>query len=801
MVRHNTLLALRNFKKYSSSFAVNLIGLSTGMACVILAYLWVSHELSIDKFHEKEGRIFQVMRNEPEPDMISTSTSTAGLLASALKDEFPEVEYSSSVITPDWFENEKGIVTYENQSLLARGQLAESDYLRIFSWKLIRGQVDEVFSDKYAVIISEELAKTIFGSSENAMGKIIEWAQESSDGKYQITGVFENIPENSTAQFDLLFNYRVFYENKKKNLDHWGNSNPDTYLLLKENVDSERFNEKIKNFTREKFSNAYGTQNLKYIGEIFIRHFSDGYLYNTYENGKQAGGRINYIWLFSLIAIFIIGIASINFINLTTARVSRRTKEIGIKKTVGANRVSLVFQFLVESFIIALFSMILGLVMVYLILPNFNLITGKQLTLSFQMLLPLLLLTIFVGLLAGTYPAFYLSHFKPVNVLKGSAFSNSMNSISEKIIRKGLVVFQFAVSIALIVGVVVIFKQIEFIQTKNLGYNDENIIEVHSSGKVLDDTQTFINEVKKIPGVLNASAFGHDMVGDVGSTGGLNWPGREPNQRIRFGNLEVGHNWIELLDIELIEGRTYTNNYKAEHRNIIFNESGIKAMGLENPIGTKVNLWGEERIIIGVVKDFNFQSLYDEIMPCFIQIYPDLASVLIKVDGSNMSSTIASIQEFHTEYNGGLPFDFQFMDDDYQQLYVAEQRVATLSKYFAGIAIVISSLGLLALAAFSIERRRKEIGIRKVLGSSAFNIVKLLSSDFVKMVMIAILISLPFSYYLAEEWLSSFAFRIQISWWWFALSGLTALAIAVLTVSLQTLRAANLNPVISLKEE
>lgn len=579
MVRHNTILALRNFKKHSSSFAVNLIGLSTGMACVILAYLWVSHELSIDTFHEKEGRIFQVMQNEPEPDKISTSPSTPGLLASSLKDEFPEVAYASSAITPDWFENEKGIVTYNKKSLLAQGQFAESDYLKIFSWKLLYGERDEVFSDKYSVIISEELARTMFGSAENALGKIIEWAQESTDGNYQITGVFENLPENSTAQFDLLFNYRVFYENKKKNLDHWGNSNPDTYLLLKENVNSAEFNKKIKNFTREKFSNAYGDKNLKYIGEIFIRHFSDGYLYNTYENGKQAGGRINYIWLFSLIAVFIIGIASINFINLTTARVSRRTKEIGIKKAVGAKRSSLIFQFLVESFMIVLFSMILGLVMVYLILPNFNLITGKQLVLSFQIAFPLLLLTIVVGLLAGTYPAFYLSHFKPINVLKGSSFSNSINSISEKLIRKGLVVFQFSVSIALIVGVVVVFNQIEFIQTKNLGYNKDNIIEVHSSGKLLNDTQTFINEVKNIPGVINASSFGHDMVGDVGSTGGLDWPGRSPDQRMRFGNLEVGHNWIELLDIEVIEGRTYTNNYKAEARNIIFNESGIKAMG------------------------------------------------------------------------------------------------------------------------------------------------------------------------------------------------------------------------------
>lgn len=801
MIRHNTLLAFRNFRKYAGSFAINLIGLSTGIGCAILVYLWVADELSVDKFHEKEGRIFQVMQNLPKPGDSLTISGTPGLLAEALKDEFPEVEYAASVIVPEWFDVEKGIVNYEKQYLQARGQFVQPDYLNIFSWEVTQGERDQVLADKYSVIVSEELAINLFGSWDKAIGKTIEWDQEDTKGTYQVSGTFKKPPTNSTTQFDLLFNYEAYYEGNKENLDHWGNSNPDTYIVLKEGANSAVFNDKIRNFSRKKFEAAFGNEYLKYVGSLFIRHFSDGYLYNTYENGQQFGGRISYVRLFSLIAIFIVGIASINFINLTTARASRRAKEIGVKKTVGANRFSLVLQFLVESFLVSSFSLVLGLLLVYLVLPNFNLLTGKHIHLSFEMSYALILLTVLVSLLSGAYPALYLSHFKPIYVLKGKTLRKSIKSISERFVRKGLVIFQFSISIVLIIGVVVVYKQIELIQTKNLGYNDDNIISLKSTGKLNDDLQTFVNEVRNIPGVLGASSFGHDMVGDYGATTGLDWPGRLPDQKIRFGNLEVGHGWIELLGIEVIKGRSYSDNYEAEADNIIFNRSAVEAMGLEDPIGQIIKLWGKEKRIIGVVNDFNFESLYDEVMPCFMQLYPDQTSALVKIDASSTVETLSKIEAFHKDYNGGLPFDFTFMDDAYQQLYVAEQRVATLSKYFAGIAILISSLGLLALAAFTTERRQKEIGIRKVLGSSSFNIVKLLSSDFMKMVMIAIFIAVPLSYFLAEEWLSSFAFRIDLSWWWFALSGATALAIAMITVSLQTLRAANLNPVVCLKDE
>lgn len=803
MIRHNLTLAIRNFKKYTGSLLINLAGLSTSIACVILVYLWVADEMSINKFHANEQRIYQVMQNLPKPGDSLTISGTAGILARELKNDFPEVEYASSVIPPEWFDIQKGIVNYEKQYLQARGQFAQPDYLNIFSWEILQGDRNQVLSDKYAVVISEEFATNLFGSPDNAVGKTIGWEQEDTEGNYQVSGIFRKPPANSTAQFDLLFNYQVYYERNKKNMDHWGNSNPDTYVLLKEGTNSAEFDQKIRNYVRQKFLTANGDEYLKYIGSLFIRPFSDAYLYNTYTNGQLTGGRIGYVKLFSLIAIFIIGIACINFINLTTARASRRAKEVGIKKTVGARRGSLVVQFLTESLLVTTLSMILGLIMVYLLLPNFNLLTGKALQLSIEpaFILVLMGLTVFVSMVSGIYPSVYLSHFMPASILKGNTMGKSLKSISENLIRRGLVIFQFSISIILIIAVVVVYQQIDLIQTKNLGYNDDNIIALKNVGRLFDESPVFIKEIKKIPGVQGASAFGHDLVGGVGGTSGVDWPGREPDEKVRFGNLEVDYQWIELLGIKVLEGRSFTDNYKAEEPNIIFNQAAIEAMGLEDPIGQTVKIWGEERQIVGVVDNFHFESLYEEVIPCFIQLYPDLTSVLIKIEPGRTAETISRLEAFHKDFNGGLPFDFTFLDDDYQKLYTAEKRVATLSNYFAGIAILISCLGLLALAAFTTEKRQKEIGIRKLLGSSVFNIVKLLSSDFIKMVVIAVVIALPVSYFFAEEWLSSFAYRVNLSWWWFGLSGAAALAIAWLTVSVQTLRAANSNPVDCINRE
>ncbi len=801
MLRHNTLLAFRNFKKYSGSFAINLVGLSTGIACAVLLYLWVANELAMDKFHANDSRTFQVMQNLVRPGDTLTVSSTPGILANSLKEELPEVEFAASVIPVDWFENPEGIVGFDDQYVQAKGQLVQPDYLKIFSWELTQGNPDQVLADPNSVVISEELAEKLFGSTNAALGKALEWEQGVSEGTYQVSGLFKTPPSNSTQQFDLLFHYDVFYQRRKEQMDKWSNSDPDTYVLLREGSSKADFDAKLKNFARDKFEAVNGPEYLHYVGVLFSRKFSDGYLYNSYDNGQQAGGRISYVKLFSIIAIFILGIACINFINLTTARASRRAKEIGVKKAIGANRGSLVGQFLVESFLVTAFSMILGLVLVFLLLPAFNSLTGKEITLGLDLALPFLGINILVSFLAGLYPAIYLSGFKPIGILKANVIGKAMDGLSTQLVRTGLVVFQFTISIVLIIAVVIVFKQMELIQTKNLGYNDENVIALKSTGKLYDEMETFVQELKKVPGVINASPFGHDMVGDYGGTTGVAWPGQLADEKIRFGNLEVGYDWIELLDINVLAGRSYSDNYEAEMDNIIFNKTAIEAMGLDDPVGQTVKIWGEDRLIIGVVDDFNFASLYEEVAPLFIQLYPDLSTVLIKVDGQRTAETLASIEAFHKDFNDGLPFDYTFMDDDYQRLYASVQRVAVLSRYFAVIAILISSLGLLALAAFTTERRQKEIGIRKVMGSSAIGIVALLSSDFIKMVLVAIVIAIPASFFFAEEWLNSFAFRIDLSWWYFALSGGAALIIAGLTVSLQTLKAAFLNPVVCLKDE
>ncbi len=804
MIRQNFLLAIRNFYKYKGSFFINLIGLSTGITCTLLIYLWVTDELSFDKFHEKDAQLYQVMQNIPLPADTLTEDATPAILASALKDEFPEVEAAANVIVPDWFDNDKGIVSFGEKHLQARGQFAQSDYLSMFSWKLLHGSPKQVLADRNNVIISDEMAINLFGDVDKAVGETLEWNQEETEGIYQVSGIFEKNPSNSTAQFDLLFNYEVIFERKKENFNSWGNSNPHTYIILAKHTDLSQFNRKIKSFIRNKYLAAEGSKWLDNIGTLFARPYSDRYLYNTYSNGQQSGGRISYVNLFSVIAIFLLGIACINFMNLSTARASRRLKEIGIKKAVGADRITLIFQFLSESFLVTFLSLIVALVMVMLLLPQFNILTGKELSLDLtpHLFWSVLIIGGTVSLLSGSYPALYLSRFKPIVVLKGGHVNRQSTSfISELVTRKGLVVFQFTISIILIVSVVVIYKQIDLIQTKNLGYNDENIISFKSSGRLLNQTETFIKEVKKISGVTEATSFGHDLVGNHGATTGVEWPNKQVGGEIEFNNLEVGYNWLELLEIELAEGRTFSEDYTTDNRNIIFNEAAITAMGLENPVGQVIKLWGQERRIIGVVKNFNFESLYEKVQPCFIKLDPNLTNILIKIEGEKTSGTLAQIESFYKEFNEGLPFDYKFMDDDYQKLYASEQRVATLSNYFAGIALVISCLGLFALAAFTTERRQKEIGIRKVLGSSAVNIVQILSVDFTKMVLIAILIGLPISYFMAEEWLASFAFRINLSWWWFVLSGISALAIAWLTVGIQTLKAANLNPVECLKHE
>lgn len=563
-------------------------------------------------------------------------------------------------------------------------------------------------------------------------------------------------------------------------------------MLLTKEADPEVLNCKITHLLEKK---AQGHEQ-----SLFIRPYGDKYLYGEYENGLQTGGRILYVKLFSIIALFILLIACINFTNLSTAKAYFRTKEIGIKKAIGANRKSLIIQFLSESILIALFSFIIAILLVWLLLPQFNQITSKELDIKWDTSLVLTFLTICfsTGLLSGAYPAFYLSSFKPVIILKGK----TTTSTRELWTRKVLVVFQFTISVILIVAVVVFYKQIEFIQSKNLGYDKDNIILIEKEGNLTKDVKVFLQEVKNIPGVINASSLWGNMTRVPNTTSALAWEGKNPNVEVDFGEVQIDYDLIETLGLELTEGRAFSKAFGQEDHKIIFNEKAIEVMGLKDPVGKTVKLWGEERQIIGVVKNFHSESLYEPLKPLFLNLTIYTNNIAIKIKAGTQKETIARLNKLYGQYNPGITFEFEYLDNEhFNGLYTSEQRVATLSRYFAGMAILISCLGLVGLAAFTSARRRKEIGIRKVLGSTDMNIVKLLSGEFMGMVFTAIIIALPISYLMAKYWLDEYAYAIELKWWFFIAAGLIALIIAGLTLVTQTLKAARMNPVATLREE
>ena len=785
MFRHIFLISYRNFKKYKSSFFINLIGLSSGLACSLLIYLWVSDELSVDKFHEHNARLFQVMEHQQYSGELMTTTSTPGLLGEALMEEIPEVEYGA---TTSWIN--KQTLSIDEHSIKADGFHVAEHFFKIFSYPLIQGDPGQVLKDQKSMVISESLAMSLFGTTDDVVGKQVDYQHRKT---YIVTGVFENVPSNSSYQFDYVIHFEEFKDENEWVLS-WGNNGPPTFVLLRKGSDYQAVSEKIKDFVAEKDEDDSNVS-------LFLTPYSDRYLHGSYTNGVQDGGRIEYVQLFSAIAIFILVIACINFMNLSTARASRRAREVGIKKAVGAQKSSLILQHLGESTIITIISLIVAILFVVLFLPEFNQITGKQISFEWTptLMFTILCITIFTGLLSGSYPALYLSSIRAIVVLKGEL----KGSLGELWARRGLVVFQFALSVMLIVSVIVVYKQVDFVQNKNLGYNNDNLIRFPIEGKIEENTETFINELKKIPGIKAASSVGHSLIGQNSNTSGLNWPGKNPEERILFENVRANYDLIETLGIEMAQGRSFSREFSTDTMKLLINEAGLKIMNLENPVGEHIVLWEEYDLeIIGIIKDFHFQSLHNEVNPMFIVLRPDNTwNIVARIAAGQEKETLARLDDFYREFNPGFTFDFSFMDEEYARQYAAEQRVSTLSSYFAGIAILISCLGLFGLAAFTTERRLKEIGIRKILGSSNIQIIRLLTSDFSKMVTIAIVIALPLSYYMVDKWISDFAYRIKLEWWFFIGAGVLTMLVVWITVGLQTYKASRVNPAQCLRDE
>lgn len=778
-------ITLRNFLRHKVSSLINLVGLTTGLTCAFFIYLWVQDEFEINKFHEEDDRLYRVMEFQTYSNEVFATNSTPGILAENLKIDFPDIKYAA---TTTWIG--KSLLSHDNNHFKERGYHVGKDYFNIFSYPLLAGNPDNVLEDKTSICISKKLAEKFFGRVSDAMGKTIRYEDERD---FIVTGVFEDINPKSTYKFDFVLPFEDYKQDNEWVLS-WGNNGPHTFVRLVDGADPEEVTKKIAGYVHSKDEEVTSV-------ELFLKRYSEQYLYGKYTNAVPDGGRIDYVRLFSVIAIFIMVIACINFMNLSTARASKRAHEVGVRKAIGANRGTLIRQYIGEAILIAFSSMVLSIIITAILLPQFNEITNKTIALVFspQLILVAISTVILTGVLAGSYPALYLTHFKPVAVLKGEIKS----SLGEIWARKGLVIFQFTITIILIVGVIVIYKQTQYAYSKNLGYNQDNVVFFTQEGSIQEKRDAFFNELRNIPGVASASGTSHTMTSQMSNTHGLEWRGKEPDALILFENFRVDYEFQKTMDFQLQQGRWFSKEFGADSTKIVLNEAAVQVMGFtpEEAIGENIRLWDQYDLeVVGVLKDFHFQSIHREVDPAFFRL-GSTWQCAVRLEKGREVEAMDQIQTLYKSFNPGFIFEYEFLDKNYQELYKSERRIGTLSSYFAGFAILISCLGLFGLASFTAERRIKEIGIRKVLGASVSNIVMMLSKDFTRLVGISIIIAIPISWYLMNEWLSNFAYKINLGAWLFIGAAVVSLVIAWLTVSSQALRAANINPAKCLKDE
>ncbi|WP_420386663.1 ABC transporter permease [Roseivirga sp.] len=789
MFKHNLLISLRGFNRYKSTFLINLLGLSTGLASALLIFLWVQDERSVDKFHQKDDQLYWVMANFSINDDIRTWDYTSGRLAQALLEDFPEVE--ESVRVGNGFFRPRGILSFDESHFEANGLFASPNFFEVMTYDMLIGSPGEVIKDKGSVVISDMFAESIFGSIENAMGKTVHWENRLFNQEFIVSGIFKAPPQNASKKFNIVLNYQNLIDTDQW-ADHWNGGYAQTYVVLRKGTDIDAFNAKIADYL------TINTDSDRF--QLFVQQYSKNYLYGKYEGGIQTGGRIENVRLFTLIAVIILTIACINFMNLSTAQASKKIKEVGVKKAIGVRRSALIFQFLSESILLSVFSLVVALGLAAIVLPHFNAISGKVLQLRLQeYLLPAFVMVVLTGFIAGSYPAFYLSRFKPVAVLKGKV----SNIRGEEWIRKGLVVVQFSLSVIFIIGVIVINEQIDLTQHRELGYDREAIITFREAGSENKDPQPFFNELMKIPGVLSTANMAGDFLSADDNNSGFSWiEGTKDDDNHLFDSPKVGYNFIETLGLEILEGRSFSREFNDGIGSIILNEEAVAYMGLENPIGTKID-WSEDLTmeVIGVVKNFQYGSIHNKVEPLILQFRKTGKQYFVKLKPGSEPETIDQIEKVFEEMYPGQIFNASLLSDDYTALYDAESKVADLSNYMAGIAIIVSCLGLFGLAAFTAERKAKEIGIRKILGASEILIFRHLTGTFTKTVTIAILVSVPIGYYAAYHWLQNFAYTIDLSWWIFALAAMSALLLAWITVGIQTIKAARQNPVQSLRAE
>lgn len=791
MIRNYLKVAWRNLWRNKTHTFINAAGLSVGLVCSLLILLWVQDELIMDSGLKKESRIYSVYELQNYDHKIHGSFNTPGSTADEMKKVLPEVQYAMNLGF-----NQINTFQVGDKILKQTGTSAGADYFKIFSFRLLQGNAHNALNTPASLAISHKMATAFFGSPQAAIGKTIRYENHKN---LTVTAVFEDLPKNTSQKFEYLVNWYNFLEENTWARD-WGNQGPGLIIMLRADADPVKFEKKISHFL-DKY-NGTNRKTSTFIIDLGIKRYSELYLHGNFEDGKFVGGRIEYVNIFSIVAIFILLIACINFMNLSTARSVKRAKEIGVRKVVGAVRSVLVQQFISESLLITSISVIISLALLILLLPVFNQVTQKQIDLPFNQVafwVKLAAITLITGLVSGSYPALFLSSFNPVKVLKGTLKLDSGTTI----FRKGLVVFQFVLSVVLITGTIVISKQMNYIQSKNLGYDKENLVYIPLEGDLTAKYSLFKNEALQLPGIQTVTRMSDAPTNIQNGTGGVDWIGKDPNINIQFTQSSVGYDFVKTMKLKVLEGRDFSKDYATDSVGFILNEAALKRIGYKKPIGQPLTFWGKHGKIIAVIQDFHFNSIHEQIKPMILRAgeNENYGNILIRTRPGKTKEALASIEKLCKQLNPAFPFTYYFSDEEYQKLYQNEQIVDRLSNAFAFLAIFISCLGLLGLAMFTAEQRIKEIGIRKVLGASVQSLFALLSSEFLLLVIIALFIALPIAWYAAGQWLQGFAYRTPIQWWMFALSGALIIMIALATVSFQAIKAALINPIKSLRSE
>ncbi len=790
MIKNYFKTALRNLWKNKGFSLINIMGLALGLACSLLIMLWVNEEYKVDVFHKNHRQLYTVIERQYRDGEVFAFHGGPGVMADEMKKVLPEVQYAANYAwnTANTFEANNKIIKEE-------GNYAGQDFFKMFSYPLLEGNAITALQSPADIAISKKMAEDFYGSPAEAIGKTIR-VQNNKDLK--ITAVFDNVPKNSTTHFDYILNWHAFLERNSWAKD-WTNNGPGCFLMLREGTDASAFEKKISrfldNYNKEQTAHSYM--------RLGIQPYADVYLHSKFDKqGNLSGGRIQYVKLFSIVAIFILLIACINFMNLTTARSIKRAKEIGVRKVVGAVRFALIRQFIGEALLIVSVAVVIALTLVGLVLPQFNQLTGKEFYIPFHnpgfwsVIAGLLLIT---GFVSGSYPALYLSSFRPVFVLKGS-LKFSRNALW---FRKGLVVFQFTLSIILIIGTIVVSRQVNYIQNVNLGYDRENLLYVPMEGDLISKYALFKEEAQRLQGIKGLSRITDIPTQIENGTGGVDWKGKDPNSDVQFTHAAVGYDFTKTMHLRLAAGRDFSKDFATDSAGYLINESALKIIGYKDPVGKPLTFWGTSGTIIGVLKDFHFNSLHTEINPLILRLGENVnwGSALIRTEPGKTKQALADLEKLYKDLNPKFPFTYQFSDEEYQKLYKSEQVVSRLANYFAFLAIFISCLGLLGLVIFAAEQRTKEFGIRKVLGANPVSLFNLLSKEFLLLVITAMLIASPLAWMAMNNWLRGYVYRIQISWWMFAIAGVLALLIALVTVGFQAMKAAFANPVKSLRTE